>query len=223
MTIIEALNERQSVRGFLPDPVPRETIEKILAAAVRAPSAENIQPWEFTVITGEPLRKISAENVMLLENGVPPDPGHASHRWPKDSAYRQRQVAVGKELFRLMNIDRDDKEKRAEWIKRGFRYFDAPAAVVISYDRMIPPQSALFDIGCLAQSLCLAALEYGVVTCIQYQGVMYAAPLREYADIPENKENVIAIAMGYPDNAYPANALRTERDPVEDITSWVGF
>jgi len=223
MTIIEALNERRSIRGFLPDPVPRETIEKILAAAVRAPSSENIQPWEFTIITGEPLRKIGAENVMLFENGVPPAPGHEVPKYPEGSDYRRRQVEVGKEIFRLMDIARNDKDKRIEWVKRGLRYFEAPVAVVISYDRMLTRQSTLFDIGCVAQSLCLAAMEYGVATCIQAQGVLYAAPLREYADIPDNKENVIAIAMGYPDNDYPANALKTLRDPVTDITAWVGF
>jgi nitroreductase len=46
---------RRSIRGYKPDPVPKELIEEILTLAMRTPSSMNTQPWNFYVITGEPL------------------------------------------------------------------------------------------------------------------------------------------------------------------------
>ena len=79
------------------------------------------------------------------------------------------------------------------------------------------------DIGSLMQSICLAALKYGLGTCIAKQGVYYPDVLRKIAGIPESKRIVIAIAIGTPDWDFPANAVETDREPPEAITTWVGF
>jgi nitroreductase len=54
-----------------PDPVPRALIEEIIALAMRAPSSMNTQPWNFTVIAGEPLNRIRAGNTERMVAGVP--------------------------------------------------------------------------------------------------------------------------------------------------------
>ena len=46
---------RRSIRGYKPDPVPKALIEEIITLAMRAPSSMNTQPWNFYIITGEPL------------------------------------------------------------------------------------------------------------------------------------------------------------------------
>ena len=53
MDVIEAITGRRSVRGFSDKPVGRVTVEEILAAASRAPSGSNIQPWKVHVVAGE--------------------------------------------------------------------------------------------------------------------------------------------------------------------------
>jgi nitroreductase len=53
---------RRSIRGYKPDPVPRALIEEIIGLAIRAPSSMNTQPWNFYIITGEPLNRIRAGN-----------------------------------------------------------------------------------------------------------------------------------------------------------------
>ncbi len=50
MDVFEAIKGRRSCRNFLPDPVPEETILKIIEAGTWAPSPLNAQPWEFLVI-----------------------------------------------------------------------------------------------------------------------------------------------------------------------------
>ncbi|MFN5686539.1 nitroreductase family protein, partial [Bradyrhizobium sp.] len=62
---------RRSIRGYKPDPVPRALIEEILTLAMRAPSSMNTQPWNFYVITGEPLNRIRAGNTERMLAGVP--------------------------------------------------------------------------------------------------------------------------------------------------------
>lgn len=223
MDVIEAVKKRKSVRGYKPDPVPKEILQQILELASRAPSAMNTQPWEFTMLAGEVLENVRRHNVELLNSGVSPNPEHVVVGWPRESIYRQRQVDLAKQLFQLMDIPREDKEKRAKWLECGFRYFDAPAAIIISTDRCLSESGPLLDIGALMQSICLTALHFGLGTCIEDQGTMYPDVLRKYAHIPESKRIVIAIAIGYADWDFPANKLETEREPIKNVTTWLGF
>ena len=223
MDVIEAVKKRKSIRGYKPDPVPRQVLEQILESASRAPSAMNTQPWEFTMLTGEVLKTVRRSNVELLNSGVPPNPEHVVVGWPRESIYRQRQVDLARQLFQLMDISREDKEKRAKWMERGFRYFDAPAAIIISTDRCLSENGPLLDIGALIQTICLTALHFGLRTCIQDQGVAYPEVLRKYGHIPDSKRIIAALAIGYPDWDFPANKAESEREPIANLTTWFGF
>jgi nitroreductase len=219
----EAIRSRKSIRGFKPDPVSRRIIGEILEAACRAPSAMNTQPWEFVVLTGEVLETLRRKNLECLLSGVAPDPEHLVVSWPLDSVYRRRQVELARQLFVLMDIPRDDREKRAAWMARGFRYFDAPAAIIVLTDRRLSEAGPLLDVGAAIQNICLLALEYGLGTCIEDQGVMYPRVLRDTAAIPDSKRIVMALAIGYPDPDFPANRLESAREPAESLTRWIGF
>jgi nitroreductase len=223
MDLIEAVKNRKSIRGYKRDPVPKAVLEQILELASRAPSAMNTQPWEFTVLTGDIVENLRRSNVELLNSGAPPGPEHVVVDWPKESIYRQRQVDLAKQLFQLMDIAREDKDKRAKWMERGFRYFDAPAAIIISVDRCLSESGPLLDIGAVIQTICLAALQFGLGTCIEDQGVAYPEALRKYGRIPDSKRIVAAVAIGYPDWDFPANKVETEREPIKNITTWLGF
>jgi nitroreductase len=69
MDIIEAIKKRRSIREYLDKPIPKEALQNLVDAARFAPTARNVQPWEFIVIT-EPktLQKIAAlaENARFL-------------------------------------------------------------------------------------------------------------------------------------------------------------
>jgi nitroreductase len=223
MEVVEAICARKSIRGFTPQPVEKSLIKKILETAVRAPSAMNTQPWEFFVITGDVLDRMRKAIVDKLNSGAPMHPDHLVAGWPKESVYRDRQVTLAKQIFEFMGIEREDKAKRAWWLERGFRFFDAPVALIVVTDRSLGAPGPLFDIGAVVQSLCLAALHYGLGTCIEDQGVFYPEVVRELAGIPDTKQIMIAVAMGYPDSDFPANRINSPRVPVEDLTTWVGF
>jgi len=221
MDIVEAIRLRKSVRGFKPDPVPKRVLNDVLAIATRAPSAMNTQPWEVTVVAGEVLDRIRKSNVEMFKSGARPYPD--SEGKPFEGVYRQRQVELAMQIFQLMGIPREDREKRATWMQRGLRFFDAPAGIIISVDRSVSQPYAMIDIGALVQTICLAALNFGLGTCIHDQGIMYPDVARSIAGIPQSKRLVMCIAIGYPDWDFPANKLESKREPIESITAWRGF
>lgn len=223
MNIIEAIRTRKSIRDFTADPVPQHILRKIIEVAVRAPSAENSQPWEFTIVAGDILDTIRKANIEKLKSRALPHPDLAAEGLPRDSVYRRRQIEIAKQLFGLMDIPREDLEKRDRWMELGFRYFNAPAAIIISVDRSLSYPRPIFDIGSATQNICLAALNYGLGTCIANQGITYPEVLHEFAKIPESKRIVISIAIGYPNWDFPANKVVSDREPMENITTWVGF
>jgi nitroreductase len=223
MNIIEAIKKRKSIRGYTSEPVSMEILREILELANRAPSAMNTQPWEFVVLGGDVLKQVREINAEKFKAGVAPGSEHSVIGWKKGSVYYTRQVELAKGLFKLMGIAREDTEKRAQWMERGFRFFDSPAAVVILTDKSLDENAPLIDIGIVIQTICLAALQYGLGTCIEDQGCMYPDTLREIAGIPDGKRIVMALAVGYPDWDFPANKIETTRVSVDENTIWRGL
>jgi len=223
MDIVEAIDARKSIREFKPDPVSKEILSDILRIACRAPSSVNQQPWEFAVITGQILKKIKQTNVEMIKAGKPSQRDYPTEARPKDSVYRQRQIVLATQIFEVMGISREDKEKRLQWLVRGFGYFNAPAVIVIYTDCCLCETGPLLDIGAVMQNICLAALNFGLGTCIENQGIQYSDILRKIVGIPENKRIALSIAIGYPNWDFPANKLVSDREPIENITIWRGF
>jgi len=222
MELKAAIHGRKSIRGYKEDPVPKEILSEIIEASLRAPSAMNVQPWEITVLAGEPLEELRRMNVEKLGSGALPssDFGHSK---PFEGVHKERQRALGFELYRLLGIARDDKAKRMEWTMKGFRGFDTPAMIVLSADESVESRMAASDIGGLVQTICLVAFEYGLGTCINNQGTLFPDEVRKITGIPETKKIYLCIAIGYPDWDHPANALESERETIETMVRWVGL
>ncbi len=225
MELQDAVRGRKSIRRFKPQAVPKETLKAVLELAARAPSAENTQPWEFYVLAGETLDKIRADNVEKIRNlEMPPsEMHHIMVERPKGSVFRERQVEIGKQLYGLMGIAREDKAGRAAWVEEGFRYFKAPAAIIIVAEKPLPVEGTYLDVGAVMQNICLVALDFGLHTCIENQGITYADVLRKHAGIPETKRLMAAIAIGYADWDFPANKVESRREPIDNVITWCGL
>ncbi|MBW2145069.1 MAG: nitroreductase [Deltaproteobacteria bacterium] len=222
MELKEAITTRRSIRGYKTDPVPKEVLTEIIEISLRAPSAMNVQPWEITVVTGKALDEIRKGNIEKLGTGQMPvsDFGHSK---PYEGVYKERQRALGFGLYNLLGITREDKQKKMEWTMKGFRSFDAPASIILSADESLETRMAASDTGGIVQTICLVALEYGLGTCINGQGIMFPDVVRKVTGMPESKKMYISIAIGYPDEKHPANKLVSERQSLENVVNWVGF
>lgn len=219
----EVVKGRRSIRGYLDKPVPRALIEEIIALAMRSPSSMNTQPWHFHVITGEPLDRIRKGNTERILAGVP-DSREFRRGHPFEGVHRARQIEVAKQLFGAMGIARDDKEGRQDWVLRGFRQFDAPVCVIITYDReLADSDDTAFDCGAVTTALVNAAWSRGLGCVINSQGIMQSPVVREHAGIPETQVIMKAVAMGWPDPDFPANAVYTPRKSLEEAVRFVGF
>jgi nitroreductase len=223
MTYDEVVMGRRSIRGYKPDPVPREVIRDVIALAMRAPSSLNTQPWNFYVVGGEVLDRIRAGNTERNLAGVPHSREFRSHG-EYAGVHRERQIEIAKQLFAAMGIARDNKEQRTDWVLRGFRQFDAPVSIVVTYDRVIHGGDiGPFDCGAVTNALVNAAWSRGLGCVINSQGIMQSPVVREHAGIPDDQVIMICVAMGYPDDSFPANAVVSNRKSVDEAVVFVGF
>jgi nitroreductase len=223
MNYDEVVLGRRSIRGFKREPVPKTLIREILQLAMRAPSSLNTQPWNFYVVSGAPLDRIRAGNTERNLAGVP-DSREFRTQGAYEGAHRERQIEIAKQLFAAMGIDRHDAEKRKDWVLRGFRQFDAPVSIVVTYDRAVHGGDiAPFDCGAVTNALVNAAWSRGLGCVINSQGIMQSPVVREHANIPDDQVIMICVAMGYPDDEFPANAVVSRRKSVDEAVVFVGF
>ncbi len=221
MSLNEAMMSRKSIRGFLPTAVPKDALVRIIELAIQSPSASNAQPWQLAVLTGMPLAEMNRRAVALREAGAPVNPDVA----PADlfGDYLRRRREVGIQVFRLLGIERNDMAGREEWNRKALRFFDAPVGIYIYTDGTLERARTDFDLGLLTEALCLAAMCFGLGTCIDQQALCYPDLIREITGIPKTGRLTAAVAIGFPDWEFPANKLDSTREPVETVTSWHGF
>ena len=220
MDISEAIYRRQSIRAFKSDPVPRDILKQILEESLRAPSWANTQPWEFAIATGKPLEEIRAG--FLEKRMTSPSPDVA-----RPPEFPERYAA------RIRVIDKQNRlVTQKDWESRqvhNFRHFGAPAVIYLLTRREFYYQTkglnvwALYDCGAVVQNILLLATRYGLGTIVQAQAAAYPDLVRHALEIPESKIILLGIAIGYPDWEHPINQFRTEREPLDSITTWHGF
>lgn len=215
--------DRRSIRGFKPEPVPRALLDEIIEVAAQCPSSMNTQPWHVHAVTGDVLDRIRRGNTeRMLETGRPDREIRGHGRY--EGEHRERQKRVAAQLFEAAGIGWDDKAQRQDWAMRGFRQFDAPVSVIGCIDReLYDSTEAYFDLGQFVYGMVLAAWDRGVGCVINGQGISQSSVVREHANIPENQLIVITVAMGFPDETFAANAVVSERRPVSEVATYLGF
>ena len=219
----EVINGRRSTRGFLDKPVSVEVLKEVIELAVRAPSSMNTQPWHFHIVTGEVLDNIRRENTKRNVEGVPQS-REIKSPLGYQGKHRERQVEIAIQLFQEMGIERDDAEGRQDWVLRGFRQFDAPVAIIVTFDEELKEDDiSKFDCGAAVNGLVNAGWSKGLGAVINSQGIMQSPVVREYAKIPDNQIIMICVAMGYPDEEFPANKVISKRRPIEEVATFHGF
>ncbi|QTA84630.1 nitroreductase [Desulfonema magnum] len=215
MDIFSAMKQRKSARAYLDKPVSRADIEEIFKYAGLAPSAINLQPWEFVVTYGEEkdrlvrrLQKVHAERDVSCGPGTSaPLPERFSKRGSKALKAMEPQVSK-------LNLPFN------EFVEKGScSFYGAPVAIIVTIDRVFP-QIRYLDVGLSVSYLLLAAHAKGLGTCPIGLITAYADDIADVLSIPEEKEIVLAISLGYADEASPANDFKTDREPLSEIFTW---
>ena len=223
MEFDEVVLGRRSIRGFKKDPVPQALIREIVHLATRAPSSMNTQPWYFHAVAGEALDRIRAGNTENNLAGVPASREIRMHG-PYEGIHRDRQKAIAAQLFDAMDIDWGDRQRRQDWVLRGFRQFDAPVSIVVTFDKSLDNNDiAIFDCGAVVNCLVNAAWSRGLGAVINGQGIMQSPVVREHAGIPDDQIIMSCVAMGFAQDDFAANDVVSTRRPVDEVVNFVGF
>jgi nitroreductase len=168
MDAIEAIQRRTSVRRFRPDPVPRETIERLLECAVRAPNHKLTEPWRFAVLTGTGRAQFAEIRAR-----------HRLKRWTDPTS--PEAVAGGEKVRRealetpafivVMAATNPDDITREE---------DYAAAMMAVANLMV------------------AAESLGLGTYLRTGGIMREPALAELVGLPEGFRIAGVLSLGYP-------------------------
>lgn len=216
MELKDAILNRRSIRLFLPDPVPRETITNIVDMARWVPSWGNTQPWEIVVADGEKAKTLSAGFEAEVRKGNKPRPDIPM---PVEfhGPFKERYIELGRSLLTSMGIPRDDPDARARHWMNMYHFFGAPACIYLIIDSGLNVPYACLDLGFLGVTICHLAVQEGLGTIFLAAAMHFPDIVRSVLDIPETKKIVIGLAIGKPHPNAPASVFRSERDPLENI------
>jgi nitroreductase len=214
--LFQIMDERRSTRGFLDKPLDKEMLERLLHLTGLAPSAINLQPWEFTVVSGEERKRLSRMLVKLLrERNTTCGP---SAKAPLPLYFKRRQ----KDLLDRISPFLPEGADFQKFINEGScEFYGAPTAVIIAIDKSF---SSLHytDIGIAMGWLMLAAHGMGLGTCPIGIAVSFGEEIKEMLNIPDSKDIVASIAVGWPDPDERINQARSSREEINKIVRWRG-
>ncbi len=218
MDIHQALQQRRSVRAFLPQAVDAATVRELLETATQAPSGGNMQPWRVTAVAGQALKDLSArakQTEPVQRPGLSYPPG----LW---EPYRSRRFENGEDLYRALNISREDKAARLSQLAKNGQMFGAPVGIFVAVEERMG-YAQWVDLGIYLQSFMLLAVEKGLATCAQGFWRMYSDMVIEQLSLPEGYQIAFGIALGYEDASAPINQWRSSRATSHEWLSLQGF
>jgi nitroreductase len=220
MELAAAIKGRRSIRKFKAQDVPKSIITEILEEARWSPSWGNTQPWDLSVLTGNTLAKFKEMNLrQTMAGAAVASDVPMLEKWP--DAMKARYGDLGKVVLSAQGIKREDKEGRDKYYMNMVSAFDAPCLILacISRDNLVEYQ--MLDIGLIAQTICLAAHDKGLGTCLLAATARFPAEIRKIAAIPDDKKIVMGIALGYPDPSFPLNNFERSRAKLDEFVHWM--
>ncbi len=219
MNVLQALQQRKSVRAFLGRDVEVEKINNILAAASHAPSGVNTQPWQVAVVSGEKKKQLQQQLETAFRDGVKAKADYPYYPEQWIEPYKSRRIACGVQMYSTLKIERSDKQRQMDQWAANFRAFDAPVMLLFFMDAEMQTGSYM-DYGMFMQSVMLAAVEQGLATCPQASLADYPELIKSALDYPQESILLCGMALGYEDKQALVNSYRTPREDVKSFTRY---
>lgn len=182
------------VRNFKPNPVKKETVDKILGLALHAPSAGFSQGWAYIVVTEQKMRK----QIGHLQGEDDYYAGSRFHKFVSEAPVLV--VACASEKIYHDRYREPDKLNEdgteIEW----------------------PTPYWYFDIGCACMLIFLSAVNEGLAAA--FTGVFRVANMKELLEIPDHFHPVGVISIGYPAPDKKSPSLKRGRKPADDVVHY---
>jgi nitroreductase len=212
------LQQRYSCRGFLAEPVPKATLERIATLAQRTASWCNAQPWRVHITSGEATQRFRELMLAPVLDGEPA----ADFPWPREyqGVYQERRRECGLALYDSVGIARGDRDASARQSRENLRLFGAPHVAMITTDEALGVYGAV-DCGAYVANFMLAATAMGVATIAQAALASRPQRVRDFFALGPDRRVVCGISLGFEDSAHPANGFRTRRADLPATVDWV--
>ncbi|GJL93938.1 MAG: NADH dehydrogenase [Hyphococcus sp.] len=221
MKLSDIIKSRISTRSFLDKPVSEEQVRGLLDIARWSPSGGNLQPWRVHVVMGdararliETVKNAIADNPFADEAELQIYPPKLADPW------RARRSNLAEEMYATLNIPREDKAARLQWLLSNYEFFGAPVGVFFSLDRRFD-KGQWAHLGMFMQTLALAAEEQGLATCMQEAWTARAKTVSAFLDLGEHEQLYCGMALGFADKDAPVNNWRSTRVRVDEFTSFI--
>lgn len=217
--LLQLATERYSCRGFLPEPLPRDTIDRILAIAQRSASWCNSQPWQLTVGSAAATERARHALLAHVARAGQPEP---DLDWPREyrGVYLQRRRECGLQLYAATGVARGDTQAAERQRLENFRFFGAPHVAIVTTEEPLGTYGAI-DCGAYVGLFMLAARACGVASIALAALGTYPAFWREHWGLDPERRVVCGLAFGHEDPEHPANRFRTSRAALADAVRWV--
>jgi nitroreductase len=215
----DAVISRKSIRAFDATEVPRALLERILTDALRAPSWGNTQPWGLNIVCGGPLDRIKQECLAAFREQRPIQP-EVERPLTWTDAETKRYKTLGRQLYEILGIGREDQQKRKAYEEQVILCFGAPHLIYLHLKNGFNVY-AMMDGGCLLQTIAILATGEGLGTCFLARSILFPDILRRHACIPNDRTLVMGMAIGYPQKEHPLATFQSQRGTPEELILWV--
>jgi nitroreductase len=215
----QLVRERRSIRSFLPEAVPEETICSVLDDARHAPSNSNIQPWLAHIISGDARARLSAAMLEADEAGT----ASPDFPWGYDEmhgAYSERQKTQGASYYRALGVPREALDQRRELQRRNLSFFGAPHVCLLFMPSFYDNVRTAADVGMFAQIFLLSLAAHGLAGVPQTYLGFYADEARQVLGVDPSLKLLFGISFGRPDLTSAARAFQIDRAPLAEIAAF---
>lgn len=172
METFEAIHTRQSIGKVKPDPVPRESIEKLLAAAAQAPNHYKVRPWRFVVLTGAAREKLGEVMAQAFADKFPDLPGDVLAK----ALEKERAKPLRSPLLIVVGVDKPVESK------------------VIEIENVCAAAAA-------CQNLLLAAHELGLAAKWRTGDPAFDPQVKRFLGFEPDQHLIAFLYIGYPQQA----------------------
>jgi len=223
LTVSEAIDTRLTCRAFTNKLPSKDIIVSIIERAKRAPSGGNLQPWRMWVVSGEPLEDFKKDIAKKLKDN-PMGEGTEYNIYPPNlkEPYESRRREVGRSMYEVLNIPKEDKAGRMKQFMKNFDFFGAPVALFFAIDREMQ-EGQWSDLGMFIQSIMLLAREEGLHTAPQEAWAIWYKTVNKFLNIPKELMLFCGMGIGFADENDPINTFRSKREDIDDFTDFIGF
>jgi F420 biosynthesis protein FbiB-like protein len=194
---MNAIHARRMIRRYTDQPIARETVERLIDAAIRAPSPHNRQPWRFVVVTGDARARLATAmgaqlRAELRRDGVPADVIEKDVAQSRGRITSAQACVVACLSMRDMDVYPDVRRNTAErWM-------------------------AVQAVAAACQNILLAATDLGLGACWMCAPLFCPVVVRTTLALSEDWEPQAMITLGYPADG----GRERERKSIDDVCLW---